>query len=148
MKKYISYNKITGEIFNNVTTGSAENLSPLGSEFDYLEVENPIDNGKYYLDLASMQPVAFPDRPDLKHTWNWSTKTWQDTRTEEQKYNQAAKAVKDKRTELLTDSDWVVIKALDQGTPIPQDWQTYRQALRDITLQPEFPYNVVWPVKP
>jgi hypothetical protein len=148
MKNYIIYNTQTGEIFNNVVTHSLDNLSPYPPEFTYLEVTNPIDNGKYYLDLSSMQPVAFPDRPDLKHTWNWSTKTWQDTRTEEQRYNQAAKAVKDKRTELLTDSDWVVIKALDQGTPIPQDWQTYRQTLRDITLQPEFPYNVVWPVKP
>jgi hypothetical protein len=25
---------------------------------------------------------------------------------------------------------------------------TYRQALRDITLQPGFPHNVTWPTKP
>ena len=148
MKNYIIYNTQTGEIFNNVVTHSLDNLSPYPPEFTYLEVENPIDNGKYYLDLSSMQPVAFPNRPDLKHTWNWSTKTWQDTRTEEQKYNQAANTIKEKRAKLLADSDWVVIKATDTGTPIPQDWQTYRQALRDITLQPEFPYNVVWPQKP
>jgi hypothetical protein len=31
---------------------------------------------------------------------------------------------------------------------IPPEMVAYRQALRDITAQPEFPYNVVWPIKP
>jgi len=148
MKQYISYNKITGKIFNNVTTDSAEYLSPLGSDFEYLEVTNSVDDSKYYLDLGSMQPAAFPERPDLKHTWNWTTKTWEDTRTEQEKYSQAAKQIKEQRSKLLDDSDWVIVKAMDTGTPIPQDWQTYRQQLRDITLQPEFPFNITWPQKP
>jgi hypothetical protein len=29
-----------------------------------------------------------------------------------------------------------------------QEWRTYRQALRDITLQPGFPNTVVWPTQP
>lgn len=29
-----------------------------------------------------------------------------------------------------------------------QEWLAYRQALRDITNQPGFPDNVVWPVEP
>jgi len=28
------------------------------------------------------------------------------------------------------------------------EWATYRQALRDITAQEGFPYEVVWPPKP
>lgn len=28
------------------------------------------------------------------------------------------------------------------------EWTTYRQQLRDITIQPGFPNNVVWPIKP
>lgn len=28
------------------------------------------------------------------------------------------------------------------------EWLAYRQALRDITSQPDFPGSVVWPVKP
>ena len=31
---------------------------------------------------------------------------------------------------------------------VPDDWRTYRQALRDIPAQSGFPTNVTWPVKP
>ena len=148
MKQYIVYNTSTGEISSNVIAEDEKYLSPISDNLKYLEVENPIDNGKYYLDLATNQPIAFPDKPGKNYTWNWTNKSWEDTRTDQQKYDQAAKEVTDKRTQLLTDSDWVVLKAIDTGTQVPQEWQTYRQQLRDITLQPEFPYNVVWPVKP
>ena len=34
-------------------------------------------------------------------------------------------------------------------TPEKQtEWAAYRQALLDVTKQPEFPYQVVWPTKP
>ena len=51
------------------------------------------------------------------------------------------------RDRLLAESDWT------QGKDIPDEvsalWATYRQALRDITLQPEFPLGeIVWPQKP
>lgn len=56
--------------------------------------------------------------------------------------------VRRRRDELLAQSDWVVIKATEAGGPIPPDWIAYRQALRDVTSQAGFPYNVVWPAKP
>ena len=37
------------------------------------------------------------------------------------------------RNDLLTESDWVVVNALEAGTAIPDEWKTYRQELRDIT---------------
>jgi len=52
------------------------------------------------------------------------------------------------RDDLLTDTDWIVIKYMDIGQPVPQEWSDYRQALRDITEQDGFPGNVVWPEKP
>ena len=39
------------------------------------------------------------------------------------------------REKLLKETDWVVVKAAESGTPIPQEWREYRQALRDITNQ-------------
>ena len=36
------------------------------------------------------------------------------------------------RDKRLTDSDWVVTKATEEGTSVPSDWKTYRQALRDL----------------
>ena len=37
------------------------------------------------------------------------------------------------RNDLLIESDWIVIKALEASTTIPSEWKTYRQELRDIT---------------
>jgi hypothetical protein len=48
----------------------------------------------------------------------------------------------------LEETDWVVTKHLELGLPIPEAWLTYRQGLRDITSQPQFPDFVNWPEKP
>lgn len=52
------------------------------------------------------------------------------------------------RNKLLQETDWVSIKAKDDGEDVPTNWKTYRQSLRDITEQEGFPHNVVWPNKP
>lgn len=51
------------------------------------------------------------------------------------------------RNRLLSASDWVNLRASEQGEPVPPEWLTYRQALRDITEQ-EDPLNIVWPEAP
>ena len=56
--------------------------------------------------------------------------------------------VRGKRSSLLAQSDWVVPFYLEKGQPVPQEWQDYRQALRDIPQQEGFPYAVIWPTKP
>lgn len=60
----------------------------------------------------------------------------------------AVSNVKAERDRLLAATDWVVTKAQETQTEIPQAWATYRQQLRDISAQPNFPYNIVWPAKP
>lgn len=54
----------------------------------------------------------------------------------------------DMRNILLAETDWYAIRAFEQNVPIPDEILTYRQALRDISLQDEYPYNVQWPDKP
>ena len=56
----------------------------------------------------------------------------------------AASAIRYERSRLLAETDWT---ALSDVTMSP-DMAVYRQALRDITLQPGFPHNVLWPTKP
>jgi len=63
-------------------------------------------------------------------------------------YDNAALLVSLQQKELLDSTDWYVIKAIDTGTPIPTNWQTYRQELRDVSKQSGYPYNVVWPTPP
>ena len=61
---------------------------------------------------------------------------------------QPAKEARAERDRLLTESDWVTIRATDTGDPVPTEWQTYRQALRDIPEQTGFPEEIEWPQEP
>jgi len=70
------------------------------------------------------------------------------------KDEEQAKSVRTSRNDKLKECDWVVTKAVDQnaqdslGIQVPVVWLTYRQALRDVTAQAGFPWNVVWPTAP
>lgn len=58
--------------------------------------------------------------------------------------------IKATRQTLLIDSDWTdTLSAQTRlGDVLYQAWQDYRQALRDITLQPDYPLEVIWPIAP
>lgn len=55
--------------------------------------------------------------------------------------------VRAERDRRLAESDWIVARAYERGEQVPGEWQTYRQALRDITTQTE-PLAIVWPDPP
>jgi hypothetical protein len=61
---------------------------------------------------------------------------------------QVAQAMRSERDRLLAESDWVVAKAYEQQTPVPDAWVSYRQKLRDLTEQQEFPWVIDWPTVP
>lgn len=56
----------------------------------------------------------------------------------------------EKRDKLLQESDWTELtSALSRiGHAKVQEWQSYRQSLRDITTQAGYPANITWPIKP
>jgi hypothetical protein len=58
--------------------------------------------------------------------------------------NKAAK-VRELRNKKLSDSDWT---QLADSTADKAAWATYRQALRDLTKQSGFPWEVTWPDAP
>jgi hypothetical protein len=61
------------------------------------------------------------------------------------KDTEQAKAIRSQRTDKLKDSDWTQVA----DAPVDKAaWATYRQALRDITAQPGFPWTVTWPTQP
>jgi hypothetical protein len=59
-----------------------------------------------------------------------------------------AKAVRATRDDKLKETDWKVIKAAETSTSLASEWATYRQALRDVTAQSGFPWEVTWPTQP
>lgn len=50
--------------------------------------------------------------------------------------------LREERDRRLLASDWIIVKSMEKGTPIPQEWKDYRQALRDLpsTSSPQ-----LWP---
>ena len=64
------------------------------------------------------------------------------------------KQLRIERDRLLSETDWVTAKAMETEEPIPAEWKTYRQALRDLpnTEEPKLENgiltNVTWPEKP
>ena len=65
----------------------------------------------------------------------------------------ALEALRQRRNQLLTETDWVTLKAIDDsndglGIQLPQVWMDYRQALRDLPANTVDPANPVWPTKP
>lgn len=54
----------------------------------------------------------------------------------------------------LKEVDWVTLRAVRTGEPIPQEWRDYMQALADITNGAEpiiagrFVTNITWPERP
>lgn len=56
--------------------------------------------------------------------------------------------IKSQRAIYLAESDWTqLVDSPIAGTPLQELWREYRQALRDITNDPN-PDSVVWPQKP
>ena len=54
--------------------------------------------------------------------------------------------VRARRDQLLSVCDWTQLPDIPQFTK--DLWAPYRQALRDITLQTGFPYQIDWPTPP
>lgn len=59
-----------------------------------------------------------------------------------------AKSVRQSRDDKLKETDWMVIRSAETSVALAAEWATYRQALRDVTSQSGFPWEVTWPTQP
>jgi len=59
-----------------------------------------------------------------------------------------ADEVRHRRSFKLAQSDWTRLDDAPLTNEQKLKWATYRQALRDVPQQAEFPWNTQWPVKP
>ena len=114
--------------------------------------------------LVSLKPTA-------SYTWvgnDYSGLTWlgsgsaptdAEITTELNRLNAAepVRLLREKRDELLAETDWVVTKASETGVAETTAWKTYRQALRDLPASstPKVDSfnnldltSVTWPTKP
>ena len=63
-------------------------------------------------------------------------------------YEKLATGIRTKRDKLLTETDWTQVTDTVLSEEKQEEYKTYRQELRDITQQDEFPYKVTFPKKP
>lgn len=131
---------------------------------DNPQVSFPRDPSEALLALYGVYPVIRTDQPEydrITHDLSEATpelvgSSWRQTwvltpvsaEVAAERLAELADDVRRDRNRRLQDSDWVVIKAYERGENIPMEWEVYRQALRDITDQAGFPYEVTWPAKP
>jgi hypothetical protein len=76
---------------------------------------------------------------------------WDITDATEEEINQRIESqwsqIRSIRNQYLSDCDWTQLSDSPLTAEQKTAWATYRQELRDITLQ-EDPFNIVWPTKP
>lgn len=99
-------------------------------------------DGKWYTKYVA-GPI-FTDRP-AEGDQPAQTAEEQEAAYKAQKDAEQAKSVRDQRTEKLKECDWT---QLADSTADKAAWATYRQALRDISSQTGFPWDITWPAKP
>lgn len=129
-------NKSLPRFFNDLFLAS-NNIYPVGED---IKPEYDLINQK----LVKAETPIFKDEKWITE-WNIISKSQEEIDYE---YNQLSTAARQKRDMLLASCDWVTAKAFETSTPIPQEWVSYRQSLRNISSQTSFPYNVSWPEKP
>lgn len=92
--------------------------------------------------LEELTPVYDAQSNQWKQAWKVRDKTASELVTDTQL---KAESIRQQRNQLLFASDWT---QLADSTVDKQLWATYRQALRDVPSQTEFPWNVQWPTQP
>ena len=124
LDEYINHNRLPGEAL-------VYNIKYYASKRDAEEILD-IDGNSH--DPKQYVQSHFVGQDDTRDARILAGK-WADIRTE--------------RNRLLTESDWVVVKAKEEhpNASIPSDWVDYRTELRDITKQSD-PDDITWPTKP
>ena len=106
----------------------AADVSTLIMDTKYIYVDGVITN--------TNQPVL---PPGLYMEWDYSRNEWVSTKTTVIQWT----IIRKERNVLLEETDWMGLS----DVTMPSAWQTYRQALRDITDQAD-PFSITWPTKP
>jgi glutaredoxin len=78
-----------------------------------------------------------------------ATQTWIEVamNNDEKKaaYDAKVTEVKAQRDAMLAASDWTQMSDVTIDAAVKEGWATYRQALRDVTKQEGYPWDITWP---
>lgn len=128
-----------------ITTTVAEDLSSVSVTEDGLfECILPSYNPETLVPFASEEEVLTYAASVEGREFFWVPKL-SDEEKAQIAFDGKALHIRAERNQKLVQSDWTQVAdaAVDKAA-----WATYRQALRDITAQDGFPWNVTWPEQP
>tara|TARA_E500000318_G_C3481111_1_gene180473 strand:- start:203 stop:631 length:429 start_codon:yes stop_codon:yes gene_type:complete len=139
------------KIVNNSVAKFPYNIGDLKKENPNISFPNPInENALAGFNVYPVTPIAAPEFDSRTHRviqgvelvdGKWTQKwTLQDLPEE-----QASANIRAERNRRLINSDWTQLSDSSVDSTV---WLDYRQALRDITNQAGFPWNINWPTKP
>jgi hypothetical protein len=124
------------------TTSFPESLTNASLEsFNIFKVVGTVNpTVLYYQNLRELPPKLVEG--------NW-TQQWEVFDLSEEDLNEkkafVSRVVREERSQRLKDSDWAIMLDSPLTNEEKQKFIVYRQELRDVPLQPEFPWNVTWP---
>ena len=152
MKNYIIVNKITKDIEGIPSTTEEGSIQPKDTQDIYevdLDIKNSIRQAKYgsYFENGVVVPKPMENTP--YDTWDYITKTWI-TDLQEQLAGED-REVRNSRNSLLSEMDIIISNPIRWASMPPEkqaEWAQYRQLLLDITLQANYPLDVIWPIAP
>lgn len=137
----IKFLKATGDILGSLQLNGEYDLTAYDSnDIGCIQADIDLNDTTWYVLNGAL--ATRPEKPSIYHLWNGSE--W----IADNSY--LANDIRLNRNELLAQSDWTDTYSAPTrlGEAKYNEWQVYRQALRDITLQPEFPTNVIYPIVP
>ena len=130
----------------SVTTEGVPDYS--GEDYEIVETDTPLSSFNESGHITSnLEGIHY----HLK--WDASKKEIVKDDTAKAAYDLAEewKRIRKERTRLLAETDWVVIKARENGGTVPAKWKTYRVALRDLPAEQsaKTKYSeITWPTQP
>lgn len=129
-----------GEVY---CTGScqAEMVEAQANSTGHISVEGSYAQDTHYYESGVVKNK--PPKPDSECTYDRRAQRWVPI---VKSGAELSLEIKSRRLSLLFQSDWTQLP--DVPLAARDAWASYRQALRDITTQPGFPLNIVWPTPP
>ena len=138
----------------SVTTDGVPDYS--GEDYEIVETEAPLSYESTDED-GNTRTISFYESGHIHQDGTFSLK-WDGTKIVKDDTAKAAhdlaeewKQIRAERNRLLAETDWVVIKARENGGQVPAAWKTYRVALRDIPSDQSdaTKYSeITWPTQP
>ena len=137
----------------SVTTEDVPDYS--GEDYEIVETEAPLSYESTVDGITST--ISFNESGHIHSdgtyslTWNGSKIDKDDTAKAAYDLAEEWKRIRAERTRLLAETDWVVIKARENGGTVAAKWKTYRVALRDLPAEQSAKTkysDITWPTIP